>query len=140
MSLTKWFTTDTLVTSSSSPVICSQASIGFRLLTRGFLSRKWRQLWLEDHATGTQHEAPCRPETHDHSATIFIAGLIKICWTSLSQLWLDHLATIHNTIKTTQSPVTLQSLRARSRLIHGLKPATLPIHSQYQSHRKPKPY
>ena len=49
----------------------------------------------------------------------------------MGQLWLDHLHCIHDSANTSQSPVTLSSLRDRVRLIHALKSATLPIHSHY---------
>ena len=74
--------------------------------------------------SGSQH-------TDDIETTTTIAGLIKTMWSCLGRLWLDHLQTVHEQNKTKQSPVTLSSLKNRVRLIHALKPETLPIHHHY---------
>jgi hypothetical protein len=52
-------------------------------------------------------------------------------WNSLGKLWLDHLKIIHETATKSQSPVTLESLRTRIRLIHELQTQAQPYHSHY---------
>jgi hypothetical protein len=60
-----------------------------------------------------------------------IAGIIKTMWGALGRAWLDHLDTIHQKSKCAQSPVTLESLQTRVRLIHAMKSETLRIHHHY---------
>ena len=104
-----------------------QVTIGLRLITRGFLSQSWRR----ELSAAITASSPSANEPNDHELTSTIAGLIRTMWTCVGQLWLDHLTTIHETAKSTQSPVTLASLRERVRLIHALQPNTLPIHAHY---------
>jgi len=97
-----------------------QITIGLHLITQGFLTQRWRQQELSD---SIMQSSPSATLPHDHELTSTIAGLIKTMWSCLGQLWLDHLSTIHETEKSTQSPVTLASLRdSRVRLIQALQP------------------
>ena len=120
-----WFDPAYPASSPTSP-LPEQTMIGLRLMTRGFLSLRWRQ----DLVTSLHHSNGGHTPT-DHEITSTLAGLIKVMWNAVGQLWLDHLATIHETTKSTQSPITLESLRSRVRLIHALRPHTLPIHAHY---------
>ena len=52
-------------------------------------------------------------------------------WGALGRAWIDHLDTVHQKSKCTTSPVTLESLKDRVRLIHAMKPETLRIHHHY---------
>ncbi len=116
------------MSSAVHPATTDQGKIGLRLLTRGFLTRRWRNA-LSDSLVQSAHSATV---PNDHELTSTIAGLIKTMWSGVGQLWIDHLAAIHETAKTSQSPVTpLSSLQDRVRLIHLLKPSTLPIHAHY---------
>ena len=109
------------------PVHLSQTDIGLRLFTRGFLTNKWREIFAESMPPSVRPgDAP-----RQHELTIIVSGLIKTMWASLGKLWLDHLQTIHQSERTRESPVTLQSMRDHVRLIHALKPQTQPIHSHY---------
>ena len=111
---------------SPTPPLLEQTTIGLRLMTRGFISLRWRQDLSTSLKRSNGGHTPL-----DHDMTSTLAGLIKVMWNAIGQLWLDHLATIHETTKSTQSPITLESLRSRVRLIHALQPHTLPIHAHY---------
>jgi hypothetical protein len=111
----------------SSIIPPEQITIGIQLLTRGLLTRRWRQV-LSQSITNT---FPPGTLPLEHELTCMLARLIKTMWECVGQLWLNHLATIHETAKTTQSPVTIASLRDCVRLIHALQADTLPIHAHY---------
>ena len=126
--LERWLTSATSRVISPPETWVGQEAVGWRLLTRGFLTRQWHHLL---HTLG-KTTADNMPDQDDSAITKTIAGLIKTMWNALSKLWLDHLAIIHEKkSKPTRSPVTLQSLKDRVRLIHALKPETLPIHRHY---------
>ena len=89
-------------------------------------------LLVQDNRGGSATPTPHRPSDSESLAvTRTISGIIQIMWGSLSRLWLDHLKTIHDHTKTTQSPVTLASLKDQVWLIHARQPETLPIHQHY---------
>jgi hypothetical protein len=120
----------TLGTQPNDTAANSQATIGLRLLTRGFLTCQWRQALcdsLRNH--DYQKDSP-----RDHALIGSIAGLIKVMWKLVGKLWLDHLQVIHETTKSHQSPVTLVSLQTRVWFIHALKPDTQPIHAHHYFH------
>ena len=64
-------------------------SIGLHLITRGSLSREWRQSL----GASLTASSPSSTATTDHSLISTIAGLIKTMWNCMGQLWLDHLIT-----------------------------------------------
>jgi hypothetical protein len=72
--------------------LTSQSAIGWRLFTRGFLTRKWRDLLGRSTPSGQ-----CQPPESDITKTI--AGIIKTMWGALGRAWLDHLDTIHQKSK-----------------------------------------
>jgi len=124
-----WLTSKPSSATATSATSVGQAAVGWRLLTRGFLTRQWHNLLL---STRLSTSAPTTIHIPYSDITKTIAGLIKIMWGALSRAWLDHLAIVHEKqSKPTHSPVTLQSLKDRVRLIHALKPETLPIHRHY---------
>jgi hypothetical protein len=100
------------------------------LLTRGFLTRHWRIALAKDFSKKGD-PALFSATTPPCDLTPILAGLIKVMWTALSKLWIDHLATIHQTQHTTQSPITRQDLSNRVRRLHALKDRTLPGHAHY---------
>ena len=128
-----WLTSsmsDDTATSCTTDLWANQHAVGWRLFTRGFLTRQWHNLLQ---SLQTQPRDPNGiPPPPSSEITTTIAGLIKTMWDSLSRAWLDHLAIIHEK-KTTplKSPVTLQSLKDRVRLIHALQPEALSCHQHY---------
>ena len=121
-----WLHSSTAITPEITPAFDGQRDVGWRLLTRGFLTRHWRIALHDAFVANEQH-------THDTvpDLTKIMAGLIKVMWSSLGQLWLNHLSTIHQTDKTIHSPVTLDDLRNHIRHLHHQRTRTLPIHQHY---------
>jgi len=67
--------------------------------------------------------------------TVFLSGLIKIMWAELGQLWIDHLAAVHNKSNSTApaatpsiSPETHQNLQTHVELLQQLASKVLPVH------------
>ena len=107
-----------------------QNAVGWRLFTRGFLTRQWHNLLHELRSADNNPDGPSAIPSCEITKTI--AGLITTMWGALSRAWLDHLAIVHEKqTKPTNSPVTLQSLKDRVRLIHALKAEVLPCHQHY---------
>ena len=127
VTLNTWLENSTSSELTNDSVHSRQTNIGLQLFTRGFLTRKWREIFSDPSLS-----TPTTPlQARSHELTIIISGLIKVMWRCLGNLWLDHLQTIHDTQRTRTSPVTLASLRAQVRLIHALKAQTQPIHAHY---------
>ena len=126
--LDHWTNADDLDTALLSDTTHRQSAIGWRLFTRGFLTRQW-------HALLQQLTSPREPNpshvAHTIETTKTIAGLIKTMWGALSRAWLHHLDIIHQKSQCRQSPVTLASLKDRVRLIHALQPHTPSTHHHY---------
>jgi hypothetical protein len=60
----------------------------------------------------------CNGRTSSIDPTIFLAGLIKILWSELSNLRQSHLDHIHNNKESKASPVTLAESILRLRILH----------------------
>ena len=109
-------------------VFDAQQKIGWRLLIRGFIAIEWTTL--------LQHPSPQSPQESELEALTtkgnsIVSGAIKIFWAELGTLWIRHLETIHDKAKSHVSPVSLDAMRNRVRMIHSLKARTLPMHSHY---------
>jgi hypothetical protein len=107
-------------------VFDAQQSIGWRLLTRGFVAIEWTTLLQQTLLQTSPGVATSTPDV-----TSMLSGLIKVMWTEVGELWIAHLAMIHEKEKTRISPVSLEAMRNRVRTIHSLKDQTLPMHHHY---------
>jgi len=119
---------------SEETAMSRQHHIGSTLFTRGFLSLAWSQLLdtsikeLEARhsqvsATGNPYlkaKLPSLPK-HKSQPHLLIAGLIKLMWGAVGDLWLDHLALVHRTNELPMSPETHANLQRHAVLLQELK-------------------
>lgn len=158
----------------------SQEKIGWRFITRGILSKHWRELYVSSLArnewstttvddpafvdpndlldletislstissddltsydtksdTDSVPSVPTNPKTRDNTnvqvrtsdPVVFFAGLIKTIWVEMGALWRHHQASVHQANTAIQSPIKLDELKTRVRLIQFLQPRVLVIH------------
>ena len=106
-----WFHGDLSSSLASSSIFQHQSDIGWRLLTRGFWTKRWRQ-YLED----THPDSLLMTE---NDFTQIIAGAIKTVWQSVGSLWLRHLHRIHDKKNSSSSPLNIRDLQAKIRWMHA---------------------
>jgi len=115
-----------------------QQLIGISLVTRGFLSRAWHDLLatsitaLEERhkqasTSRNPYLSPLLPPLPQHKQPHrFLAGMIKLMWGTVGELWLDHLALVHRHDDLSSSPETHTNLQSHVLLLQDLKPYALP--------------
>ena len=74
---------------------------------------------------------PKRRKMHSAESTPILAGIIKVFWTALSELWLHHLAHIHRQSDTAVSPVTTDELHNKVRWMHTFQAQLHETHPHY---------
>ena len=119
-----WFHAELSVSLATSIVHARQTNIGWRLLTRGFMSQSWRHLLETTATTNTPSHtgSPQRPMTSAES-TVILAGIVKTFWMSLSELWLTQLAHIHKQTDAREVPHLLRTdYHNKVRWMHTFQP------------------
>jgi len=123
-----WFLGNVSVTLVTTEIYSRQADIGWRLFTRGFLTKQWRITLERTHVT-----TPDAPPMSSAVSIPIIAGAIKLVWQATGKLWLSHLETLHRRDDETLSPVTTADLRSKVKWMHSMK-SQVPSARDYYFH------